>query len=81
VLVTVLYILWSIIPVAVAILFAFNNGRSRTTWQGFSFKWFTGSVGSVFHDKTGVSQALCQTSRKLRIILNQQDSNRRLPYS
>ena len=50
VLVTVLYILWSIIPVAVAILFAFNNGRSRTTWQGFSFKWFTGSVGSVAHD-------------------------------
>jgi spermidine/putrescine transport system permease protein len=49
-LVTVIYILWSIIPVAIAILFAFNNGRSRTSWQGFSFRWFTGSVGSVFHD-------------------------------
>jgi spermidine/putrescine transport system permease protein len=49
-LVTVLYILWSIIPVAVAILFAFNNGRSRTTWQGFSTRWFTGAVGSVAHD-------------------------------
>jgi spermidine/putrescine transport system permease protein len=49
-LVTVIYILWSILPVAIAILFAFNNGRSRTTWQGFSFKWFTGSVGSVAHD-------------------------------
>jgi spermidine/putrescine transport system permease protein len=49
-LVTILYILWSVLPVAIAILFAFNNGRSRTTWQGFSFKWFTGSVGSVFHD-------------------------------
>ena len=33
-----------------AILFAFNNGRSRTTWQGFSFRWFTGATGSVFHD-------------------------------
>lgn len=48
--VTVLYILWSILPVGVAILFAFNNGRSRTAWQGFSFRWFNGAVGSVFHD-------------------------------
>jgi spermidine/putrescine transport system permease protein len=48
--VTVLYILWSILPVAIAILFAFNNGRSRTTWQGFSFEWFTGATGSVLHD-------------------------------
>jgi len=50
VVVTVLYILWSILPVAIAILFAFNNGRSRTTWQGFSFRWFTGATGSVLHD-------------------------------
>jgi spermidine/putrescine transport system permease protein len=49
-LVTALYILWSILPVAIVILFAFNNGRSRTTWQGFSTRWFTGSAGSVFHD-------------------------------
>ena len=48
--VTALYILWSIVPVAIAILFAFNDGRSRTTWQGFSFRWFTGSSGSVVHD-------------------------------
>jgi len=50
VLVTVLYILWSIVPVAIAVLFAFNDGRSRTTWQGFSFRWFTGQTGSVLHD-------------------------------
>ena len=51
VLVTALYIAWSILPVAVAILFAFNAGRSRTTWQGFSFRWFTGDpYGSVLHD-------------------------------
>jgi spermidine/putrescine transport system permease protein len=50
VLVTVLYILWSIVPVAIAVLFAFNDGRSRTTWQGFSLHWFTGPVGSVLHD-------------------------------
>lgn len=49
-LVTAVYVLWSIVPVAVAILFAFNDGRSRTTWQGFSTRWFTGAAGSVFHD-------------------------------
>jgi spermidine/putrescine transport system permease protein len=44
------YLLWSILPVAIAVLFAFNDGRSRTTWQGFSTRWFTGETGSVLHD-------------------------------
>jgi spermidine/putrescine transport system permease protein len=44
------YILWSVVPVLLAIAFAFNNGRSRTAWQGFSFRWFTGETGSVLHD-------------------------------
>ena len=39
VLVTALYIAWSILPVAVAILFAFNSGRSRTTWQAILTVW------------------------------------------
>jgi spermidine/putrescine transport system permease protein len=50
VLVTGVYIVWSVVPVLIAIAFAFNSGRSRTTWQGFSFRWFTGATGSVFHD-------------------------------
>jgi spermidine/putrescine transport system permease protein len=50
VVVTVVYIVWSLLPVALAILFAFNNGRSRTTWQGFSLRWFTGPSGSVLND-------------------------------
>lgn len=50
VLVTGVYILWSLIPVVIAILFAFNDGRSRTTWQGFSLRWFTGESGSVLND-------------------------------
>jgi spermidine/putrescine transport system permease protein len=44
------YLFWSIVPVSIAVLFAFNDGRSRTTWQGFSLRWFTGDSGSVFHD-------------------------------
>jgi spermidine/putrescine transport system permease protein len=31
-------------------MFAFNDGRSRTSWQGFSTRWFTGASGSVLHD-------------------------------
>ena len=46
-----LYIIWSVVPVVIAILFAFNDGRSRTTWQGFSFRWFwTDPNLSVLHD-------------------------------
>ena len=44
------YIVWSVLPVLIAIGFAFNDGRSRTTWQGFSTRWFTGETGSVLHD-------------------------------
>jgi spermidine/putrescine transport system permease protein len=49
-LITAMYVLWSVVPVLLAIAFAFNAGRSRTTWQGFSFRWFTGPTGSVLHD-------------------------------
>ena len=50
-LITVGYVLWSVVPVMLAIAFAFNAGRSRTTWQGFSFRWFTGETGSVLHEQ------------------------------
>ncbi|MGQ0669444.1 MAG: ABC transporter permease [Actinomycetota bacterium] len=34
------YLAWSILPVLVAIVFSFNAGRSRSTWQGFSLRWW-----------------------------------------
>jgi spermidine/putrescine transport system permease protein len=44
---------WSIAPVLIAILFSFNNGRSRSVWQGFSIRWWWGDPNnSVFHDPT-----------------------------
>ena len=49
---TWMYVAWSVIPVLLAVLFSFNNGRSRSSWQGFSTRWYTGRVGSVFHDET-----------------------------
>jgi spermidine/putrescine transport system permease protein len=51
--VTVAYILWSIVPVLLAIRFAFNEGRSRTATQGWSFRWFWDDPNlSVFSDPT-----------------------------
>jgi spermidine/putrescine transport system permease protein len=52
-LVTALYVLWSIVPVAIAVQFSFNAGRSRSTWQGFSTQWYVGdpaAAASVLYD-------------------------------
>lgn len=48
-----LYVLWSLVPVLIAIQFAFNDGRSRSTWQGFSLRWwFEDPDRSLWHDPT-----------------------------
>jgi spermidine/putrescine transport system permease protein len=44
------YILWSLVPVLIAIQFSFNDGRSRSVWQGFSTQWYCCNEGSVFED-------------------------------
>ncbi len=49
--VTLLYLLWSLLPVLIAVLFSFNAGKSRTVWQGFSTRWYYGDpLRSVWHD-------------------------------
>jgi spermidine/putrescine transport system permease protein len=52
VLITGIYIVISIVPVVVAIMFSFNAGRSVTAWQGFDLtRWyFTDSRSSVWND-------------------------------
>jgi spermidine/putrescine transport system permease protein len=50
---TWLYMAWALIPVGAAIVFSFNDGRSRSIWQGFSTRWWWGDPTlSVFHDPT-----------------------------
>jgi spermidine/putrescine transport system permease protein len=50
---TWLYIVWALVPVAIAIGFSFNAGRSRSVWQGFSLEWWVGNPDlSVLHDPT-----------------------------
>src|SRR5215211_7063202 len=51
VLVTWGYMIWAIVPVLIAIQFSFNASRSRTTWAGFSTRWYWGDpVDSVWND-------------------------------
>jgi spermidine/putrescine transport system permease protein len=58
---TIGYLLWSLLPVLVAVLFSFNSSRSRTVWTGFSLRWYWGDpVRSVWHDAT-LHSALIQT--------------------
>jgi spermidine/putrescine transport system permease protein len=60
---TFLYLAWSLLPVLIAVLFSFNAGRSRTTWQGFSLRWyFTDPERSVWHDPS-LHTALVHTLR------------------
>ena len=60
---TWLYIIWSIVPVAIAVLFSFNRGASQATWQGFSTKWYVGhQVTSVLNNPT-LHGAVIQTLR------------------
>src|SRR4051794_34812411 len=44
------YIVWSLVPVLVAVQFSFNDGRSRSVWQGFSTQWYCCADGSVGED-------------------------------
>ena len=40
--ITVGYLMWSLLPVLIAVMFSFNAGRSRTVWQGFSISLVLG---------------------------------------
>jgi spermidine/putrescine transport system permease protein len=60
---TWLYLIWSLVPIALAILFSFNNGKSQAVWQGFSWRWyFTDPVNSVLHNPA-LHAAVTQTLR------------------
>jgi spermidine/putrescine transport system permease protein len=48
---TILYLIWSIVPILIAIRFSFNEGRSRSTAQGWSLRWYLDDPdSSVAHD-------------------------------
>ena len=64
---TLLYLTWSLLPVLIAVAFSFNDGRSRSAWQGFSLHWWTSDpTDSLLHD-AAIRAAMEQTF-KLAII-------------
>jgi len=71
--VAVLYLVWSLAPVALAVLFSFNSGRSRSAWQGFSLRWYWGDPElSVWHDprlRTALFQSLKLASLTMLIAV------------
>ena len=58
---TWLYLIWSLVPIVLAVLFSFNNGRSQSVWQGFSWRWyFSDPINSVAHSSV-LQLAVLQT--------------------
>ena len=48
---TLFYLAWSILPILIAVRFSFNDGRSRSSTQGWSNRWYWGDPDlSVWHD-------------------------------
>lgn len=59
--ITTVYLLWSLVPVAIAVLFSFNAGRSRSTWQGFSLRWYTWDPEGSVLNNDGLRDAVTHT--------------------
>ncbi len=48
---TWLYLIWSLAPIAIAVLFSFNKGKSQASYQGLSWRWYWGDkVNSIWHN-------------------------------
>jgi len=60
------YVAWTLLPIVLAVLFSFNPGRSISSWQGFSLRWYLRDPNdSLLHDPE-LRQAIVQ-SLKLAI--------------
>ena len=61
--VTWVYLVWSILPIGIAVLFSFNDGKSQSVWQGFSTRWYCcDPINSVFRNPQ-LQEAVFQTIR------------------
>ena len=66
---TLLYLVWSLVPILIAIRFSFNDGRSRSTAQGWSLRWYYEDPDlSVWHDPD-LRAALFQSMRLAAIAV------------
>ena len=63
------YVVWTIVPVVIAVMFSFNAGKAQTTWQGFSInRWYTQDVNSVFQDPE-LRSALAQSFKLSALVV------------
>lgn len=46
--ITWLYVVWSLLPVVIAVRIAFNSGKSRSAFQPMSLRWFWDDPSSVW---------------------------------
>ena len=68
--ITWLYILWSLVPVLIAIQFSFNNSRSRSSWAGFTTDWYCcENPGSIAEDASVISDPAMLLSLRNSVIL------------
>jgi spermidine/putrescine transport system permease protein len=61
------YVVWSLAPVALAVAFSFNGGRSLTTWQGFSTRWYCCGISSMWVDAE-LRSALVQSLKLASLV-------------
>ncbi len=48
--ITWLYVVWSLLPVLIAVRISFNSGKSRSSFQPTSFRWYWDDPASVWRD-------------------------------
>jgi spermidine/putrescine transport system permease protein len=58
---TFLYLIWSIIPILIAVRFSFNDGRSRSTGQGWSTRWYWDEPELSVKNDPSLREALFQS--------------------
>jgi spermidine/putrescine transport system permease protein len=60
---TWLYLVWSLAPIIIGVLFSFNNGRSQSSWQGFSWRWYVSDPSNSVLHNPALHAAVIQTVR------------------
>ena len=67
--VAIAYVVWTLVPVVIVVMFSFNAGKAQTAWQGFSItRWYTGDVNSVFQDEA-LRAALFQSLKLAGVVV------------
>ena len=68
--IAIAYVVWSLLPAVIAVIFSFNAGKAQTTWQGFSLtRWYVSDVNSVWPPCRRNMAALTRSVRRSARIM------------